>query len=50
MNNKVLLAIIFVGGIVALAIGVRHWLAIDRCLDLGGRWNYESGICAGAKM
>ncbi|GAB3669651.1 hypothetical protein GCM10028813_53490 [Ramlibacter alkalitolerans] len=32
-------------GIAALvAVGVRE-LRIDRCLDAGGRWNYDRGVC-----
>ncbi len=35
----------------ALLIGMtlgywfRGWLDVDRCLDRGGRWNYEAGWC-----
>jgi hypothetical protein len=24
-----------------------RWLDIDRCLDLGGSWNYETSTCKG---
>jgi hypothetical protein len=23
----------------------REFIAVDRCLDAGGRWNYELSIC-----
>jgi len=26
---------------------VRHELAVDRCLDRGGRWNVVSALCEG---
>jgi len=28
---------------------VARFLAVDSCLDLGGRWNYELGGCEGAR-
>lgn len=28
-----------------LAIWLTGWLAIDKCLDNGGRWNYGQNIC-----
>jgi hypothetical protein len=31
--------------VVAAAIYLRRELAIDSCLDLGGRWDYEAGVC-----
>jgi hypothetical protein len=35
--------------VVALALwwwpSARRWLAIDRCLDLGGRWDYAEERC-----
>ena len=30
-----------------LVQGMRRWLAIDRCLDLGGRWDYSAKRCQG---
>ncbi len=29
----------------AFAYWVKGCLDIDRCLDSGGRWNYEKGVC-----
>lgn len=31
--------------IVAALIYFRGQLPIDSCLDLGGRWDYEAGVC-----
>ena len=33
--------------VVALAgaVRVRHWLAIDTCLDAGGAWDHAAGEC-----
>ena len=28
---------------------VRRFFAIDACLDQGGAWNYERGVCEGAR-
>ena len=39
---------LFLTLIVILGIVVpraHHFLAVDACLDLGGRWNYERQIC-----
>ena len=27
------------------AYWMKGCLAVDKCLDSGGRWNYEKGIC-----
>jgi hypothetical protein len=34
-----------------LCVWVRNseWWQVDRCLDAGGRWNYETQICEGAR-
>jgi hypothetical protein len=28
-----------------LFIQAQRWLAVDRCLDSGGAWDYQSGAC-----
>lgn len=33
----------------ATGIWLAHELAIDRCLDHGGAWDYERAACAHAK-
>ena len=38
--------------LVVLALGflqMRDVFAIDRCLDGGGRWNYEERLCEGSQ-
>ena len=43
-----LLVVLVVAALLALAIGwVRKELAIDRCLDHGGRWNAARSVCEG---
>jgi hypothetical protein len=32
-----------------LAPLIVQWLAVDRCLDAGGRYNYETRVCEGAR-
>ena len=41
------IAFIFLGLIfmAAFALWLKKELAIDSCLDHGGKWNYEDGIC-----
>lgn len=42
-------------GFVAIALGtvvmimLKRQVAIDRCLDRGGSWNYGLGYCEGAR-
>ena len=35
--------------VLALFMGwwMKQQIAIDRCLDAGGRWNYDDGFCEG---
>jgi hypothetical protein len=39
--------------VIAAVVAAWPWLhkevAIDKCLDAGGRWNYEAGECEGAR-
>ena len=43
-NKTVIVAVIFIVG-VAAAFWLRRDLAIDGCLDSGGRWNYSLSHC-----
>ncbi len=48
MNKKRLLTgiIIILGLISAIHFGYcRKWHAVDKCLDNGGRWNYDKNTC-----
>jgi hypothetical protein len=38
----VLIGLLLVG---ALAFWFKGWLAVDKCLDSGGRWNAENNEC-----
>ncbi len=31
--------------LIAFAFWAKGCLEIDKCLDNGGRWNYEKGVC-----
>lgn len=44
-KTKVFCYIVFLLIIAIAAFWVKDWLTIDRCLDSGGRWNYDSKIC-----
>ena len=35
--------------VLLLAPRVRRFLAVDACLDAGGRYDYERDICVGAR-
>lgn len=46
---KWLVAGVVIGAvIIAGLICLRGQLAIDSCLDLGGRWDYERNVCDSA--
>jgi hypothetical protein len=46
---KVGVAVIVVVGLIAVAMWYRRQVSIDSCLDRGGRWDYQSSLCEGAK-
>lgn len=52
MNKKYLLITVLIIGICLIsAIGIKliyRFFQIDKCLDLGGRWNYEQNKCEGS--
>ena len=35
--------------LLGLAYGLWFYLTVDNCLDAGGRWNHENGLCEGAR-
>jgi len=48
MNKRtqiLLIAIMTVILFTVVTFWFKHWLSIDECLDSGGRWNYEEGVC-----
>jgi hypothetical protein len=44
-KKKKIILVIGVVLVVAFAFWVKGCLDIDKCLDNGGRWNYEKGVC-----
>jgi hypothetical protein len=50
MNRAAIIRIIVAAVVVAAALRwCRAFLEVDKCLDAGGGWNYESSTCEGAK-
>ncbi len=45
-RRAIILSLLFVA-VAAGAIFGKRWLAIDRCLDNGGRWDYQNSRCEG---
>jgi len=45
-RKTVIMTLIF-AALAAGAIYVQRWVAIDRCLDSGGAWDYQSARCQG---
>jgi hypothetical protein len=43
-TGKLFLAILLLV-VTALGYWAKGWMDIDRCLDGGGRWNYDKGVC-----
>lgn len=44
--------LLFLIGMMVLVMGayyLRGCVLVDRCLDAGGRWNYEAAECDGAR-
>jgi hypothetical protein len=40
---------LFLAGLIAFSLWARSPLAIDRCLDQGGRWDYTHDVCDGGR-
>jgi hypothetical protein len=47
MSRRARVAVLVAVVALAILVGVlfMRWLAIDRCLDAGGRWNYATRAC-----
>lgn len=39
------LAMLIIVGALASYKSIAQFIAVDRCLDSGGRWNYEAEAC-----
>ncbi|WP_166642746.1 hypothetical protein [Methylocaldum gracile] len=44
LRKIIILAVVLIL-LMAGGIWLRKQLQIDSCLDAGGRWNYEEGVC-----
>ena len=47
---KFILLLLVIVGLLASVPWFRKQLAIDSCLDSGGRWNYEKKVCEYAEV
>lgn len=47
--TAVLVLSLFLAGLLAFFLWIRTPLAIDRCLDQGGRWDYAKESCEGGE-
>lgn len=44
-KKKKIFVALFLLFLIAFGYWFKKYMDIDRCLDSGGRWNYEKGIC-----
>lgn len=47
MENKILI-ILLILGLIYFSFNYKNWVQfweVDKCLDAGGRWNYENNYC-----
>ena len=44
-NKKMIYGIVILVLLAAVGFWLKGYLAVDRCLDSGGRWNYEAKAC-----
>jgi hypothetical protein len=44
-RRKQIIVILIIAAFAVLGVWGREQLKIDRCLDQGGRWNYERSAC-----
>jgi hypothetical protein len=52
MRKKILISaliVILLALLIWLIIFIKKFLAIDGCLDHGGRWNYSTNECEGSR-
>jgi hypothetical protein len=45
--RNVVLLFALLATVIASLIWLKRFLAVDSCLDRGGRWNYELSTCEG---
>jgi len=47
-KRRVLKYIVWIVLVIACGFWIRGCVRIDTCLDRGGAWDYENGVCDGA--
>lgn len=45
MKIKKIISVVAVLILIAVGIWFKGYLAVDSCLDSGGRWNYDTKTC-----
>ena len=48
IKKKLIIVVAVIFLLLLVGIWLRQQLDIDHCLDQGGRWNYDAGMCEGA--
>ena len=48
ISRRAILALAMIVAILML-LWLRDCFTVDRCLDAGGRWDYEAGLCEEAR-
>jgi len=44
-NKKIILIVVVIVAALTVYLVFSDFLKIDRCLDSGGKWNYETKVC-----
>jgi sensor domain CHASE-containing protein len=44
-KKKILIITLIIILILAFAYWFKGYMAVDKCLDNGGRWNYKKSVC-----
>jgi hypothetical protein len=45
MNRKLLIVGIVAITLIFMGLRLKNWIDIDKCLDGGGRWDYDNKEC-----
>jgi hypothetical protein len=49
-NRRLILLVIIVAATAFLLLWVWDFMLVDRCLDAGGRWDFENSRCEGSRI
>lgn len=44
-NSKLILLLIVIFAMVIVVLSLREFILVDKCLDAGGKFNYENSEC-----